>query len=288
MGLSRNPLSGSGWFYEHCQMWPGCALSIQYKSLLLEMQTPFQLLQIFETESCGRMLALDSRVQCTEADEFIYHEMLIHPAVFCHPAPRRVLVVGGGDGGAVRELLKHDGVGHIDLCEIDRNVVAASREFLPPLSCGLSDPRVSIHYDDGAVFVRQRRGFYDIIVSDASDPIGPGEALFRQSFLEDIQNALRPGGIFISQGESFIVHFEFFRSFAGLMKEVFPSVSYSWFPVPTYPGGTLGVFWGGFAHDFRIPRRSPPPGFDNQVRYYSAETHKASFVLPPFAADVLR
>lgn len=229
------------------------------------------------------MLVLDGIIQLTEPDEFAYHEMLAHVPMFAHPSPERVLVVGGGDGGVLREVGRHECVKEIDFCEIDEEVIAVSKKFLPDISCGFDDPRVSIHVEDGSRFVEEKTNTYDVIIVDSSDPIGPGEALFEKSFYIKLKNALREGGLVATQGESFFLHQNCVKNLVKIAKELFPVRAYATILVPTYPGGHIGVNLGSMGPELKRPNRKISDGLQNQLQYYTPSMHEASFVLPAFA-----
>ncbi len=277
-----------GWYTELCPLWPGRALSMRVEESLCERQSRFQKIEIFKAEGFGLTMALDGKIQCAASDEFMYHEMLVHLPAFAHPRPERALVIGGGDGGAARELARHESLEIIDVCELDPEVVEAAKERLPAMACGFDDPRVGLHFADGSEFVRSKRGFYDLIIVDAPDPVGPGEALFAKSFFEDVKAALRPGGAVSAQSESFMLHPDYSRRQAEIFSELFKSWGYSFFAVPSYPGGTLGVCVGSDAADVKTPCRTPQPPMADSLRCYSPEMHKASFAAPAFWSRELR
>jgi spermidine synthase len=186
----------------HRKHTPNVRLSIRTDRQLYGARSAFQRIDIFESLEFGRFLALDGYMMLTEKDEFIYHEMITHVPMAVHPAARRILVIGGGDGGAVRELTRYACVESIDLVEIDPMVVEACREYLPFTACKLDDPRVHIHYEDGVKFVRRREAVYDLIIVDSTDPFGPGEGLFTREFYGSCYMALKDDGIMVNQHES--------------------------------------------------------------------------------------
>jgi len=272
-----------GWFSEICPMWPGISLSLEIDKILYSKKSKFQQIDMFQTKNHGRMLVLDGIIQLTQSDEFAYQEMMAHVPLFAHPNPEDVLVIGGGDGGILREVGRHDGVKTIDFCEIDEDVIKVSKEFLPDLACGFDDPRVKIHIADGNAFVLEQKNKYDVIIVDSSDPIGPGEVLFERPFYEGLKKALRPNGVIATQGESFFLHKECVTNLVKITRELFPIQAYSNFLVPTYPGGHLGANLGSLGPELKKPFRTIPENFQKQLKYYSPEVHEASFVLPYFA-----
>ncbi|NOX33222.1 MAG: spermidine synthase [Deltaproteobacteria bacterium] len=273
----------NGWFSEICPMWPGISLSLEIKEVLYSKKSKFQQIDMFQTKNHGKMLVLDEIIQLTESDEFAYQEMLAHVPLFAHPNPEDILVIGGGDGGILREAGRHDCVKTIDFCEIDEDVIKVSKEFLPDLACGFDDPRVNIHITDGSAFVLKQKNKYDVIIVDSSDPIGPGEALFERPFYEGLKKALRKNGVIATQGESFFLHKECVTNLVKITKELFPVQAYSYFLVPTYPGGHIGICLGSLGPELKKPCRGISHSLQTQLKYYTPEIHEASFVMPYFA-----
>ncbi len=277
-----------GWFSEICPMWPGVSLSLQIEKVLYSRKSRFQQIDLYQTKHHGKMLVLDGIIQLTQADEFAYQEMLAHVPLFAHPAPEQILVIGGGDGGILREVGRHDCVKKIDFCEIDETVIQVSKKFLPDLACGFDDPRVNIHIADGNVFVQQKKKRYDVIIVDSSDPIGPGEALFERPFYEGLKSALKPNGVIATQGESFFLHKDCVVNLIKMTKQLFDVQAYSYFLVPTYPGGHIGICLGSLGPELVKPGRSVPERIQKQLTYYSAQIHEASFVMPYFAQKMFK
>ncbi len=277
----------TGWFSEICDMWPGMALSIEIECVLFSKKTRFQQIDLFQTKSHGKMLVLDGIIQLTEADEFAYHEMMAHVPLFAHPDPTNVLVIGGGDGGVLREVGKHKCIESIDFCEIDEEIIKLSKEFLPQIACGFNDPRISIHIEDGSQFIERRKNKYDVIIVDSSDPIGPGEKLFEKTFYQGLKNALQENGIIATQGESFFIHKEYVKKLVRITKQLFPVQAYSYMTVPTYPGGHIGICLASLGPELKQPIRSIQKNFQEKLKYYSPEIHHASFVLPYFAQKMI-
>lgn len=259
-------------------------LQVRVRETLHREKSRYQDIAVLDTDEFGRVLVLDGIIQTTERDEFFYHEIMAHIPLSAHPDPRRVLVVGGGDGGSVREALKHDNVEEVHLVEIDERVVAVCEEYLPSLSHALRDKRVNIRFEDGVKYVRNRAGEFDVIIIDSTDPIGPSVELFSEPFYESCARALRGDGMMIAQSEP-----PFFLP--DLVKRIFTKVS-SAFPitkmclaaVPVYSCWNWSFTVGSKGLDPVVIRSSLPSG----VRYYSEQVHSASFVLPPFVRDLLR
>lgn len=278
----------NGWFSEICPMWEGVALSLQVEEVLYSKKSRYQQIDLYQTRSHGKMLVLDGIIQLTERDEFGYQEMMAHLPLFAHPCPEQVLVIGGGDGGVLREIGRHPGVKRIDFCEIDSQVIEVAREYLPGLACGFDDPRVKIHIRDGSEFVRETPQTYDVIIVDSSDPVGPGEALFEKPFYQGLMQALKPGGLVATQGESFFLHQDCVENLIRITRELFPVQGYANILVPTYPGGHIGICLGSLGPELVRPARDIPESIQEQLKYYSAAVHEAAFVLPRFAENLMK
>ncbi|MEW5933056.1 MAG: polyamine aminopropyltransferase [Bacillota bacterium] len=265
---------------------PGLWLTYGVRSVLRQEKTAYQELAVVETETFGRTLILDGAVQTTERDEFFYHEMITHVPMFSHPRPRRVLVVGGGDGGVVREVLKHPTVERVDLVEIDARVLEATRELMPRLAAALADPRVNLVVQDGVEFVAACEEAYDVAVVDSTDPVGPAAGLYRPEFYASLARVLYPGGLFTCQVESPVFCPDVLVRARGTVGEYFPVARIYWGPVPTYPAG-----WWGFVVGSHGPDPSRPPDGDRTegitTRYYTRETHRAAFALPRYLQEML-
>jgi spermidine synthase len=263
--------------------------SIKVNRQLYSEQSPFQRIDIMEANEFGRFLTLDGYMMVTEKDEFIYHEMIVHVPMATNPGIKNVLVIGGGDGGTVRELTRYGTIEHIDMVEIDRLVVESCREYLPQTAGKLDDPRVTIHYEDGLRFVRTRENAYDLIIVDSTDPFGPGEGLFTREFYGNCYKALKDDGILVNQHES-----PYYDKYAKSMKrahsrivEFFPVCRVYQAHIPTYPSGHW-LF--GFAS-----KQYDPLAFDAEAwnrlglatRYYNTDLHKGSFALPEYVRGLL-
>jgi spermidine synthase len=264
------------------------ALSLRTKGTLWSGHSEHQSLDVLDTEMFGRVLVLDGVIMTTERDEFIYHEMIAHVPLFSHPEPRRVLVIGGGDGGAVREAVKHPSVERVDLVEIDRLVVEKSREFLPGIAAALDHPRVQIHYADGIRWVAEHADHYDVIVVDSTDPVGPAVGLFSPAFYRDCARALTERGVLSAQSASPFFDREEVRSIYANLRQAFPVARPYTASVPTYPGG----YWC-FAYATRqTPGEAAAPSARRcaavgPLRYYNPEIHAAAFVLPNYVRELL-
>jgi spermidine synthase len=231
------------------------------------------------------MLVIDGITMLTEYDEFAYHEMIAHVALLSHPHPRRILVIGGGDGGTVREVLKHQEVESVHVCEIDEEVVRVCREHLPSLASSFEDPRVEVFYQDGARYVREHAESYEIIIVDSTDPLGPGQILFQRPFYEDMKGALSEGGIAVTQCESFYLHEHVIKGVHAFAREIFPSLGYYYTLVPTYPSGLIGFYFCSLNENPQQEIDAQRLARLGQLKYYSPEIHRAAFTLPRFATE---
>ncbi len=265
--------------------------SIRVDKQLYSGQSDFQRIDVFDSPEFGRFLTLDGYMMLTEKDEFIYHEMITHPAMAVHPYVRDVLVIGAGDGGVIRELVRYDDIETIDMVEIDPMVVEVCREYLPKTACGLDDPRVHIYYEDGLKFIRRRTDCYDLIIVDSTDPFGPGEGLFTREFYGNCSKALREDGIMVNQHES-----PFYDEDAVACQrahkrivESFPIAKVYQAHIPTYPSGHW-LF--GFASKKYHPLRDL-----NEKRwndrglhcwYYTTTLHKGAFYIPAYVEELLK
>jgi spermidine synthase len=279
------PPSADTWFTEYHS--PNSGIYLKVKRPLFSGESAFQKVEVFESKDFGNVLVLDGAIQTTEGDEFIYHEMLTHVPLCAHPGPRRVLIVGGGDGGCVREALRHPGVEEVTLVEIDQMVIDCARKFFPGISSGLNDPRVRVEVRDGVKFVRGRRRAFDVIIVDSTDPVAMASPLSRTSFFRAAKEALRPGGIYAAQAQGPVFEGRNMARFARAIRKVFPRTDLYLAGIPTYPGGIWGFALSarGRKRPSALPPRPLPRGAP--VRFYSQEIHRAAFVLPPYIRDIL-
>lgn len=267
----------------------GFGLAIKAGKVLFSEQSPFQKVEVFETDSMlGRVLTLDDLMMTTEGDEFHYHEMIAHIPMMHHKNPKSVLVIGGGDGGTVREVLKHKTVERVVLCEIDGMVIDACKKFLPTISCELDNPKVEILVQDAIEYIKDKKNEFDIVLIDSTDPMGPGEGLFTEEFYTNVKNSLKPDGIVCAQSESPFVNKEEIKKMYNLLKKVFPICSTFTSNIPTYPGG----YW---AWAFCSESVEPLSYFaDNRYddikkscKIYNKEYHNARFALPNYLKELL-
>ena len=277
------------WFSESYT--PDVKLSIRVDRQLYSGESDLQRIDVFESKEFGRILVLDGSVMLTEKDEFIYHEMLVHVPMAVHPNVNKVLVIGAGDGGAVRELAKYPEIEQIDLVENDRQVIQVSREYLPKVSSALEDDRLYIFYEDGLKFVRGRKEEYDLIILDSTDPFGPGEGLFTKEFYDNCYKALKEDGIMVNQHES-----PFYETDATAcmrahkrIVESFPVSRVYQAHIPTYPSG----HW---LFGFASKKYHPIHDLDGEkwsergieTKYYTPRLHEGAFCLPAYVEKLLR
>lgn len=264
--------------------------SIKILKQLANVESKFQRIDIFESIEFGRILTLDGYLMVTEKDEFIYHDMIIHVPMAVNPNIQRVLVIGAGDGGAIRELTRYQTIEQIDMVEIDELVVEVCKEFLPGTASKLEDERVKIYYEDGLKFVRRKQNEYDLIVVDSTDPFGPGEGLFTKEFYGNCFNALHSDGILVNQHES-----PYYSADAIAMqrahhrlKQVFPISTVYQAHIPTYPSGHW-LF--GFASKKYDPIQDLDAEKWNSLglatRYYNTDLHRGCFALPNYVKELL-
>lgn len=260
--------------------------------MLHEVRTEHQHLVIFENARMGRVMALDGVIQTTEADEFIYHEMLTHVPILAHGAAKRVLIIGGGDGGMLREVSKHASVEHITMVEIDGTVVDMCKEFLPNHSQGaFDDARLNLVIDDGMRFVATTTEKFDVIISDSTDPIGPGEVLFSENFYQACHRCLNDGGVLVTQNGTPFMQLDTVRNTAGRMNGLFADWHFYQAAVPTYIGGSMTFAWGSTNPALRhvdaatLARRFAASGI--QTRYYNPAIHQGAFALPQYVLQAI-
>jgi spermidine synthase len=269
--------------------WPNenVGLTLQITKMLHEEDTPFQHIQIAETEQYGRILILDGVFQTSVKDEWTYHEMISHVPLMVHPHPERVLIIGGGDGGVAREVCRHESVRQVDLCDIDGRIIELSKEYFPTISKALLEKpeKLHVHVGDGIAFVKQVKDFYDVIIIDCSDPIGPGEGLFTREFYRSAKAALREDGLIVQQTESPIVQQKTVHDVFEAMGDVFPIVRMYFSNVPIYPECLHSFMIGSKKWDpltAEITRKAPEP-----MKYYNAGIQKSCFVLPNFIKELI-
>ena len=271
------------WITEICED-GGSAFSLKGSSRVFEKQSPYQRVEVFDTETYGKLMLIDGCTMVSTRDNFLYHEMMSHPVLFAHPAPRRVAIIGGGDCGTLREVLKHPEVEHVTQIDIDEVVTEASVRHFPELCVSNDDPRAELLFIDGIQWMKDAAaGSLDVIIVDSTDPIGPGEVLFTPEFYGACHHALAENGMVVQQSESPLIHMAVLeRMYRSLKAAGFDDARTLFFPQPIYPTGwwsaTLGVKQGSLDH-FR-ETDAGAGAFD--TRYYNAAIHRAAFAEPEF------
>lgn len=267
----------------------GFGIAIKAGNILFSDQSEFQKVEVFETDSAlGRVLTLDDLMMTTEGDEYHYHEMIAHIPMMNHKCPKSVLVIGGGDGGTVREVLKHDTVERVVLCEIDGMVIEACKKFLPTIACELDNPKVEILVQDAIEYIKDKKNEFDIILIDSTDPMGPGEGLFTEEFYTNVKNSLKEGGIMVAQSESPFVNKQEIKKMYDLLKKVFPICSTYTSNIPTYPGGYWAwAFCSENVEPFSYIDERRCEDITKTCKIYNKDYHKARFALPNYLKELL-
>jgi len=268
-------------------------LSVGIKKLLFSEETPYQKVEVFETDTWGNLLTIDGMVMPTEKDEFVYHEMLTHVGMFTHPNPKRVLIIGGGDGGTAREVMRHKSVRRVDMVEIDEAVVRASKEFL--LEVGDWDnPKLNVLFEDGIQFAKDIDEPYDVIIIDGSDPVGPAEGLFENEFIQACHDGLAENGVLTAQTESPWVpeyHTSMEKMFSAL-DDIYEKSNMYLAYIPLYPAGMWSFSFASkgadpLSDDTFQRVEEGLDAFDAKLKYYNASVHMGCFALPNFVKDII-
>ncbi|MCW8157476.1 polyamine aminopropyltransferase [Stutzerimonas stutzeri] len=273
-------------------LYEGYGQRFQVDKLLHEVRTGHQHLVIFENARMGRVMALDGVIQTTEADEFIYHEMLAHVPILAHGLARRVLIIGGGDGGILREVARHRDIESITMVEIDGAVVDVCKEFLPNHSAGtFDDPRLRLVIEDGMRFVASTEEKFDVIISDSSDPVGPGEVLFSEDFYQACRRCLNEGGIFVAQNGTPFMQLGEVQTTARRLHGLFADWHFFQAAVPTYIGGAMTFAWGACsAENRKLPLETLLQRYAGSgivTRYYNPHVHLGAFALPQYVLHAI-
>ncbi len=287
--MSSGGRRGDDWLSE--RQTEGVELAFRVRRWLVREDTAYQHLELAETHDHGLVLALDGKIMLSERDEPFYHEMLAHPALLAHESPRSVLVIGGGDGGTLREVLQHPSVKEAHLVEIDGRVVEVARCYLERVHRGaFADPRVSLHLEPGEDFIREKRALFDVILVDSTDPVGPGKALFSASFLADCRKALRDGGVLALQAGTPFYWPEELEGVLRILGNLFPHVRVYLGFVPVYPAGMWAYVLAGLRDLERelecFSERFAARGLETV--YFTPELGRAAAVLPRFVRDIVR
>lgn len=272
------------WYTE--KQTPHFGITAKIRETYVNEQTSYQHLVIQETEQFGTMLVLDGMVMTTVKDEFVYHEMVAHPALSTHPNPKHVLVVGGGDGGVIREILKHPSVEKAVLVEIDGKVIEYSKQYLPSIAGELDDQRVEVLVNDGYMHILNSNNEYDVIMVDSTEPFGPAAPLFELGFYRGIYEALKEDGLFVAQTDNPWFKADLIQQVNRDVKEIFPIVRVYGANIPTYPSGLWTFTIGSKMYDpLAVDVTSIP---ELETKYYTPRLHHAAFVLPRFVEDLVK
>ncbi len=268
----------------------GAAISLKIRDKVHDEQSTYQRIEIYETETFGTLMTLDGLVMVTDRDNFIYHEMMSHPALFTHPNPRRVLIIGGGDCSTLREVLKHSTVELAEQVELDERVTRVAEKFFPDLCASNDDPRARLHFADGIEWVaRAAPGSYDVIIIDSTDPVGPAAGLFSETFYRDCLRALGKDGIVVGQSESPLFHAELIRSVHRALRSAgFRDVLTLNFPQCTYPSGWWSATLAGNGRPLATFREDDVAAKRVSTRYYNRAIHTAARAAPQFLDELLR
>ena len=264
------------------------ALMTRIKQTLYTNKSEFQRIEVVDSFHFGRMLVLDGVFQTSIVDEFIYHEMIVHVPLYAHPKPQRVLVIGGGDGGSIREIVKHPAVEQAVMVEIDGMVVEAAKQFLPETAEALINkhPKVELYIDDGIKHVKEHENYYDVIIVDCSDPIGPNEGLFNYGFYKNAHRSLKADGIFVQQSESPFLHTGLIKRIWDDLGSMFTKTELYLANIPLYPSGLHSFIVASKEYNPRLIANKDTAGI--VTRYYNEDIHAACFALPNFAQKILK
>ena len=276
------------WFTEACEEC-GSAFSLKITEKLHEEVSDFQKIEIYETSKYGTLMVIDGFVMLSDRDNFFYHEMMTHPALYTHPSPERVLVIGGGDCGTLKEVLKHPEVKQAQQVEIDERVTRISEKYFPDLCSSNNDPRAELHFVDGIKWVKDAEpGSYDVIIVDSTDPIGPAEGLFNEAFYRDCHKALGQEGVLVQQSESPLYHVKLINDMRNAMRNAgFDEVHTLDFPQPVYPSGWWSATMATKQGNLKTFRESDVQAKTFKTRYYNYAMHRAAMEETPLLAEKL-
>ena len=287
-----HPTIVDGWFREISDtMWPGQAMTLKVDKVLHHEKSKYQDVLVFKSTDYGNVLVLDNVIQATERDEFSYQEMISHLALNSHPNPKKVLVIGGGDGGVLREIVKHESIEEAWLCDIDEAVINVSKKYLPEMSASYSHPKVKTYIGDGFQFLRDYQNTFDVIITHSSDPEGPAESLFQEDYFKLLNSALTEKGVITTQAESMWIHLPIIKELKNVCNNVFPVAEYAYTTIPTYPTGQIGFMVCSKDKNAKVkkPLREVTDEEESKLyRYYNKRIHEASFVLPTWVQKELR
>ena len=273
-----------GWFMEKNKQWPGQAFSLEVEEVMFTTTSKYQDILVFKSKHHGMVLVLDGVIQCTEFDEYAYQEMLTFLPLNSHPNPKNVLIIGGGDGGIAREVVKHPSVQTVTQCEIDVDVINTCKRYLPSMACRFDDPKMNLHIGDGFRFMEEHKDEFDVIISDTSDPVGPAERLFSSEYYKLMHSALRDDGLLAVQGECMFLHHKLIRGMLDFCNGLYAKSAYATSYVPSYPCGQIGYLLASKdkTTDFVNPVKifTEEEKTEMKLRYYDEDVHTNAFVLP--------
>lgn len=271
------------------------ALSLKHDGKLYDVQSDFQRVEVYNTQAYGNMLTLDGMVMTTEKDEYVYHEMITHVPLLTHPNPKRALIIGGGDGGTAREMLRHEGLDEVVMVEIDEKVIEACREHLPSIASALDHPKLNLIVDDGIKYVKEAAsGSFDVVVVDSTDPVGPAEGLFSVDFYKEVYRILSDDGIMITQSESPRFNNKVFKEIYEVYGSIFGKDKVHCYLayIPTYPTGMWSFSYSakGDAHPLNDFNKEKSKKFSDEqdLSYYNEGIHESAFALPNFVKKMIK
>jgi len=281
-GINNYTTKGKNFFieFEYSQ---GIPSIVQIKGKIEDITSPYQHIQVYETEHFGNMLVIDDIIMLTQRDNFTYHEMIVHVPMNAHPNPKKVLIVGGGDGGTLNEVFRYSLVEEVVMCEIDKEVINISKKYFPEFKAGFDDSRLTVIAQDAAEYIKTKNKYFDVIIVDSTDPIGSGESLFTEVFYKNVHDALKDDGITVTQSETLFYSPEFIVDIQKQNKKLFKHSAYYFTMVPTYPSGMIGFSFCSKKYDpFELVDGKKIASFADDLKYYNAAIHRASFQLPNF------
>lgn len=286
--MTLQKIDETTWFTEACPSF-GSAFSLDIVEKLHEEITPFQRIEIYSTTKFGNLMVIDGCIMLTQYDNFLYHEMMSHPILFTHSNPKHVLIIGGGDCGTLREVLKHPGVENAWQVDIDEQVTRLAEIYFPELCENNHDSRAHLHFEDGIQWIKNtQEQSLDIIIVDSTDPVGPAEGLFNQAFYEDCVRALKPDGIFVQQTESPLYHQALIQDIHKAMRSAgFEKTQLLHFPQPCYPSGWWSATLASTQQSLKNFRQKDAETRSFSTRYYNEKIHEHAFATPEFLKALL-
>jgi len=281
-------LDEKNWFTEQAEE-AGTAFSLRIRDRVHHERSAYQDIEVYETTKFGRLMVIDGFVMLSDRDNFLYHEMMTHPALYTHAAPKRVAIIGGGDCGSLKEVLRHPEVESAVQIEIDERVTRVAEQWFPDLCTANTDQRANLHFEDGIEWMKQAPAeSIDVIIVDSTDPIGPAKGLFNAAFYSQCHRALAAGGILVQQSESPLLHLGLIRDMRAAMAEAgFAARATLTFPQPVYPSGWWSATMARKDANLNGFRAAAAERRPFETRYYSVETHRGALALPPFMRETL-